>query len=146
MPWSFLVLIGFQLAGEILQRIFRLPLPGPVIGMFLLTATLVYRQRTIGHAAIAPSATAEQTPLTRTANSLIANMGLLFVPAGVGIMTQIGVLRREWLPLVAGLIGSTLLSLLVTGLVLHHFGRVREESLRASIAKGRHGIAKEHVT
>jgi holin-like protein len=142
MPWSFLVLIGFQLAGEILQRIFRLPLPGPVIGMFLLAAALVYRQRTTAHAAIVPHATAEQTPLTRTANSLIANMGLLFVPAGVGIMTQTDVLRREWLPLVAGLIGSTLLSLLVTGLVLHHFGRVRDESTRASITKGRASIVR----
>ncbi|MGY3595320.1 putative effector of murein hydrolase LrgA (UPF0299 family) [Bradyrhizobium sp. USDA 4341] len=46
-------------------------------------------------------------------------MGLLFVPAGVGLIAETGVPRAEWLPIAAGLIGSTLLSFAVTGLVMH---------------------------
>ena len=57
--------------------------------------------------------------LGNTAETLIGHMGLLFVPAGVGIITELGVLRAEWLPITAGLIGSTVLSLAVTGLVMH---------------------------
>jgi len=52
-------------------------------------------------------------------------MGLLFVPAGVGIIATASLLRQEWLPIVAGLIGSTVLSLAVTGLVMHWTSRSR---------------------
>jgi holin-like protein len=115
MLFACLILIGFQLLGEIVHQYFKLPLPGPVTGMFLLAAVLVFRQ-------LAASRSGEPTPpaLMRTANVLIGNMGLLFVPAGVGIMTQSVLLHHSWVPIVAGVIGSTLLSLIVTGLSLHH--------------------------
>jgi holin-like protein len=110
-----LILIGFQLLGEMVHQYFKLPLPGPVVGMFLLAAVLVYRQRAAGRAGEpAPPA------LMRTANALIGNMGLLFVPAGAGIMTQSVLLHHSWVPIAAGVVGSTLLSLTTTGLSLHH--------------------------
>jgi holin-like protein len=120
-PNSFLVLIGFQLLGEILHRALQLSLPGPVIGMFLLAAVLIYRKRNERHMEASQS-------LEKTANTLIGNMGLLFVPAGVGIMTEADLLRNQWLAIIAGIIGSTLLSLIVTGLVLHHCSRATETS------------------
>jgi holin-like protein len=90
-----------------------LPVPGPVIGMSILAAALAFRKEGAG----------PRSPITdsleHTAETLIRHMGLLFVPAGVGLIAEIGVLRSEWLPIAAGLIGSTLLSLAVTGLVMH---------------------------
>lgn len=68
----------------------------------------------------------ETSTLNRTANALIANMGLLFVPAGVGLIAEAGVLRRNWLPLSAGLLVSTVLGLIVTGLVMHRLSHTRE--------------------
>jgi putative effector of murein hydrolase LrgA (UPF0299 family) len=59
-------------------------------------------------------------------------MGLLFVPAGVGIIAEAGLLREQWLPIVAGLIGSTILSLAVTGLVMHWTTRPRTETRSAA--------------
>ena len=86
--------------------------------MFLLAAGLVIRDRLRGaESEAAPSA------LTRTANTLIGNMGLLFVPAGVGVMAELGVLRQDWLPILAGLMVSTVLGVVVTGLVMHHVSR-----------------------
>jgi holin-like protein len=52
---------------------------------------------------------------------LVSHLGLLFVPAGVGIITQGAVLRREWLPIVAALLGSTLVGLVATGWVMQRF-------------------------
>ena len=37
MPSAMLILVGCQLLGELLRTTFHLPVPGPVIGMFLLT-------------------------------------------------------------------------------------------------------------
>jgi len=121
LPFAFAVLIGCQLVGEVVRQALRLPLPGPLIGMFLLTLVLMaggsVRQ------AVTPR---EPSSLDRAANGLIANMGLLFVPAGVGVVAQMDVLRREWLPILAGLLVSTVLGLLVTGLVMHHVSRFVE--------------------
>ncbi len=103
------ILMGCQLAGEVLRDALGLPVPGPVIGMFLLAAILVARQQV------------EPIPrtLAATSEALISCMGLLFVPAGVGLISQVGVLRQEWLPILVALVGSTLLSLTTTGAVMH---------------------------
>jgi len=117
---AILLLIGCELAGEIARDALNLPIPGPVIGMFLLAAVLSFRKDRPERPAIA-------APLGNTAETLISHMGLLFVPAGVGIIAEVGVLRAEWLPIVAGLIGSTVLSLVVTGLAMHWTSKPRSE-------------------
>ena len=116
MPMAFLVLLGFQLLGEVIRSATHVPLPGPVIGMFLLTVALVFR----GRDSRDPS---HRTPLSTTAHGLIRNMGLLFVPAGVGIMAEAPMLQREWAPILAGVIGSTILGIIATGTVMHRATR-----------------------
>jgi LrgA family len=81
---------------------------------------------------------------------LISHVGLLFVPAGVGVIAEAGLLREEWLPIVAGLIGSTILSLAVTGLVMHWTTRPRTETRSAAANWGirltkRNGLRKAKV-
>jgi putative effector of murein hydrolase LrgA (UPF0299 family) len=125
MPSAFAILIGLQLVGEVLRVTLHLPLPGPLIGMALLTVVLVAR------GSAGPAAEhAVPAPLLKAANGLIANMGLLFVPAGVGIIAELGVLRREWMALLAGLVISTVLGLAVTGLVMHHVSRIFDAGRR----------------
>jgi len=114
MAAAFALLIACQLIGELLRAALHLPLPGPVIGMLLLTGLLVRRS-------VAPEA-----PLGRVADGLIGNMGLLFVPAGVGIIAQFGLLQQDWLPILAGLVVSTVSGLVVTGLVMHRVSQARE--------------------
>ncbi len=108
-----LVLIGCELAGELLRVAAHLPVPGPVIGMLLLVAVLALRRQ--------PAA--EEAALDRTTGVLLSHMGLLFVPAGVGIVAEAGLLRQAWMPILAGLLGSTVLSLMVTGFVMHRLAR-----------------------
>jgi holin-like protein len=126
MPSAFAILVGLQLVGEVLRQTLHLPLPGPLIGMVLLTVLLVARG-----SAGAAAQRAVPRPLLKAANALIANMGLLFVPAGVGIIAELGVLQQEWLPILAGLLVSTVLGLAVTGLVMHHVSRVAGAGRRA---------------
>ncbi|MBB2205495.1 CidA/LrgA family protein [Gluconacetobacter takamatsuzukensis] len=112
MPSAMLVLVGCQLVGELLRATFQVPIPGPVIGMFLLALVLGIRAKRTGTGRT-------PAPLKPVAEGLIANMGLLFVPAGVGIIAEAGVIRKEWLPIVVAVAGSTILSLIVTALVMH---------------------------
>lgn len=108
---SFFLLLIFQLAGEVLRTTAHIPVPGPVLGMVLLAAWYGLRRG-------APLAEMEQT-----ADGLLGWLGLLFVPAGVGIFANFALLRSAWLPISVALVGSTLLTLVVTASIMHRLGR-----------------------
>lgn len=99
-----LILLVFLLAGELLVRATRLPLPGSVAGMLLLAGSL--HRGLVGRGAVRPAAAL-----------LVDNMALLFVPPAVGLMQHYDLLRREWLPIAAAGVSSTLAVLLVVGAV-----------------------------
>lgn len=99
-------LLSFQLVGEVLVRWFSLPVPGPVIGMVLLFVGLLLRHRD-----------GAPDPLTRVANALLTNLGLLFVPAGVGVVLYLPLLGQEWAPIAIIIVGGTLLTIAITGLL-----------------------------
>lgn len=101
--WSAL-LLAFQLLGEALRLGFGLPLPGPVIGMAALFAALAIRGAT-------------PAGLEKTADGLLANLGLFFVPAGVGVMLHLALLAAEWPALLTALVASTAIGVVVAGVV-----------------------------
>lgn len=108
-------LILCQFLGEIIARGAGLPLPGPVLGLVILLGFLILRDR------------APDPELGQTAGWLLRNFGLLFVPAGVGIVTQLDVLGANWLAVAVAIPVSTLLGLLVTGWVMQRLARDEEE-------------------
>ncbi len=99
------VLVVCQLAGEVAVALAHLPIPGPVVGMALLFAFLVWNGRV-------------PDGLGKVAEGLLSNLALLFVPAGAGIMLHFRLLADEWLPLGTALIVSTLLTIAVTALLM----------------------------
>lgn len=108
---SFLTLLLAQFAGEALHRVLHLPLPGPVIGMAMLAATLLWRGGDLDPA------------LVETSDTLLRWLGLLFVPAGVGVFLYVGVLRTGFVPIVVALVLSTVLTFAVTGWVMQALSR-----------------------
>jgi holin-like protein len=99
------VLLGCQLAGEVIARLSHLPVPGPVIGMAILFTALVIRGSV-------------PDGLEQVSSRLLGHLSLLFVPAGVGIMLHLGLIGANWLSISLALIGSTALTIAVTGLVM----------------------------
>ena len=97
-------LLVFQCLGEGVSYLFKLPVPGPVIGMLLLFGFLMLRPQIAD--AIEP-----------TALELLRHLSLLFIPAGVDIMVSAGKVRGDALAVVASLIVSTTLAIAVTALV-----------------------------
>lgn len=100
-----IMILGYQLAGEALQRATGLPIPGPVAGMALLFATLLWRG-------------AVPAGLETVSRTLLQHLSLLFVPAGVGVMLNLHLLAVAWLPISAALVGSTVVTIAVTALVM----------------------------
>ena len=108
MVLGFAILLVCQLVGEIASRGLALPVPGPVLGLVLLVLGLALWGRGRSDDAVRDS------PVARVGDGLLANLGLLFVPAGVGVIQYGGLLRAQALPLALALLGSTALTLVVT--------------------------------
>jgi holin-like protein len=98
---TMLLLVAFQLLGEFMHRVLLIPLSGPLLGLVLFFIVLI----TSG----GPS-----TTLEATTRPLLACLALLFVPAGVGVIAHLDLLREFWLPILAATLGGTVASLLAT--------------------------------
>lgn len=113
------LLLVYQLAGEILARMFALPVPGPVIGMALLFFTLVVRGGASDN-------------LRETAGNMLQHLSLLFVPAGTGVIVYGALIREQWLALGMALVVSTVLALALTALCLRWLLSRRKTQQNAS--------------
>lgn len=102
---AFAVLLVLQLVGELLVQSLHLPLPGPLVGMLLLLAGLVWHGRV-------------PEPLRKLGDVLLQNMMLLFIPAVAGVMMLFERVAQEWLPFFVACIGGAAITLAVTALVL----------------------------
>lgn len=118
MLFGLFILLACQLAGEIIARGLGLPIPGPVIGIVLLFALLALQGWRQG------AASAETGPVAKSADGLLANLGLVFIPAGVGISQHYQLIFDNGLALVAALVVSTVLTLIVTVAVFRFVSRL----------------------
>ena len=101
MLWSFPLLIGCQLLGELAHRFMGIPIPGTVLGLGLLLGLLGLRR-------------AEKVSLP-AADALLPYLGLFFVPPGVAAISRLAYLRGEWSAFAVAILGSSVLTLVVAG-------------------------------
>ena len=104
------VILVSQLAGEVLGVVTNAPIPGPVIGMAFLFLALVFGRF-------------DGEGIDFAARGLLSNLGLLFVPAGVGVMVHLPRLGAEYPAIGAALIVSTVVTIAVTGVVMQSIAR-----------------------
>ena len=90
---QFLIIMGFTLAGEALQRLIPLPIPASVYGLALLFLALCLKLVKV-----------EQ--VKETGSFLTSLLPLLFVSPAVGIVEDWGLIRND-LPAILLLIGAT---------------------------------------
>ncbi len=99
-----------QLAGEIFVRGLTLPMPGPVIGLMLLLVLLLARDR---FPALARGPL-RGDGVENASRGLLANLSLLFVPAGVGVVQKLDLVAEHGIAFLGVLAISVLVTLLVT--------------------------------
>lgn len=101
---AFAALAACQIAGGLISQHLRLPVPGTVIGLLIMLAALSLLRRV-------PSA------LREVADFLLKHLNLFYIPAAIGIMAHVALVRQDILPILAALFGSTFLSLIIGVLV-----------------------------
>ena len=111
-------------AGEILSGLGVLPFPGSVIALVLLLANLAL----IGEV---------PQQLGRLADNVLAVLGMLFVPTGVGLLAYTHLLRTEFAPIAAAILGGTLITIVVTAFAA---GRLAGLETRKRVARDREAM------
>ena len=109
---GFAILLVLQWLGEVLSSWLQLPLPGSVVGMLLMLIGLRFGLIQLAW-------------VRDSAQLLLDNLSMLFVPAGVGVMVYFELISAHWLPLTVATLVSTLAVLATTGLTAKIFMRRR---------------------
>jgi len=108
----------FQFAGEMIRAVTGLPVPGPVIGMVLLLIALLAKLPV-------------PAGIHATSRKFLAYLGLLFVPAGAGVVTRLPMIGAHWLPIVIAVVGSTIITMVITAVVMRGLERLGTVNWRA---------------
>ena len=98
-------ILFFQSLGELISKIALPSLPGPVIGLVLLLLWLNFKKE------INPS-------LLLVSEGFSKYLGVLFVPAAVGVVLFLPQLKNNALTIVGALAGSVVLTIACSALVL----------------------------
>lgn len=101
---GFLIILFFWTLGTVVSTLIEHLIPGSVVGMLLLFAALCFKL-------IKP----EQ--VRTVANFLTKNMSLFFVPAAVGLMEHLEVLKQGWAFILVASVVSTLLVMIVVAAI-----------------------------
>jgi putative effector of murein hydrolase LrgA (UPF0299 family) len=99
-----------QLAGEIIVRGLVLPMPGPVLGLLFLLLLLLARDRF----SILARGPLRDDGVESASRGLLANLSLLFVPAGVGVVQKLDLIAAHGIAIIAVLAVSVVVTLLTT--------------------------------
>ena len=105
---QFVIIMGFTLLGEALQRLIPLPIPASVYGLLLLFAALCLKLVKL-----------EQ--VKDTGAFLTSILPILFVSPAVGIVEDWALIREDLLAILLLLVASTVLTFGIAGRVAQAF-------------------------
>jgi putative effector of murein hydrolase LrgA (UPF0299 family) len=100
----------FQSLGELVSKFVFPSLPGPVIGLVLLLLWLVVKKDM-------------SQSLVIVSDGFSQYLGLLFVPAAVGVVLFLPQLKANTIPIMGALVGSVVLTIACSALVLKLLSR-----------------------
>lgn len=111
----------WQALGELVSKFFVPSIPGPVLGLLLLLGFLIIKGEV-------------NQPLDGVADSFRQHLGLLFVPASVGVVLYLPEIKEHAAAVATSLAVSVVLTIAVTAVSLKFFWYL---SIRCSKALNR---------
>lgn len=99
---QFGLILGILFLGEFLSKWFSLPIPPSILGMIILFALLALK-------------IVKLKWVESVGNSLLDNLSVMFIPAGVAIVRELELFRGVIIPLAIIIFVSTTIVIVVTG-------------------------------
>lgn len=113
---QFGIILLISLLGEILYHILPFPIPASVYGLVLMLLALL-------------TGICKVDQVKEAADFLIEIMPVMFIPAGVGLLTSWKILQPIWFPV-------TVITVVTTVLVMAVTGRVTQRIIRRGKSRG----------
>ena len=100
-----IIILGIYLLGEFISSILSFPIPGNILGMIILLVLLCTKIIKL-----------EQ--IETISNFLLDHLAFFFIPAGVGLMSSVGIIKDTWLKLIIVCVSTTIITIAITGLIV----------------------------
>ncbi|MBL4931203.1 MULTISPECIES: CidA/LrgA family protein [Clostridium] len=97
-----LIITLIYFLGEVLSRLLHIPIPGNILGMLILLACLCTNLIKLHQ-------------IEKVANFFLNHLSFFFIPAGVGLITSISVIKDSWYKLLVVCILTTIIVMVTTG-------------------------------
>ncbi|CAA6816139.1 MAG: Antiholin-like protein LrgA [uncultured Campylobacterales bacterium] len=102
-----ITLLIFQFLGGCIATLFSLLVPGPVIGMVLLLIFLMIRGSSF-------------KSLDDVVSLHLRYLPLLFIPAAMGVITQVDIISKEFWAILISLVFGTIISLALSSKLMDY--------------------------
>ena len=85
-----LIIFGIYLLGELLSSVLHLPIPGNILGMVILFILLCTKVVKVDN-------------ISNVTSFLLDHLSFFFIPAGVGLMASIGVIKINLVAIISSM-------------------------------------------
>lgn len=109
-----LIILGVWLAGEVISRVLHLPIPGNVIGMFIMLILL-------------GTGVVKVEKVIQVSNFFLDNIALFFIPSVAAIIIYYEQIKGQVFQVLLSLILSTVIVFLVTGYTVEGLLRLKKK-------------------
>lgn len=109
-----LIILGIYLVGELLSSSIHLPIPGNILGMLILFILLCTKIVKVDN-------------ISNVTNFLLDHLAFFFIPAGVGLMASLGIIKSTWWQLLIVCILTTTIIIGITGIIVQAISKKTKE-------------------
>jgi holin-like protein len=109
-----LIVLGIYLVGELLSTSLHLPIPGNILGLVILFILLCTKIVKVDN-------------IATVTNFLLDHLAFFFIPAGVGLMASLGIIKSTWWQLLVVCISTTIIIIGATGIIVQAISKRTNE-------------------
>jgi Putative effector of murein hydrolase LrgA len=109
-----LIILGIYLVGEFLSTSLHLPIPGNILGMIILFILLYTKVVKVDN-------------ISNVTSFLLDHLAFFFIPAGVGLMASMGIIKSTWWQLLVVCLSTTVIIIGVTGIIVQMISKRSKE-------------------
>ncbi|OOM13485.1 CidA/LrgA family protein [Clostridium saccharobutylicum] len=109
-----LIILGIYLLGELLSSALHLPIPGNILGMIILFILLCTKIIKVDD-------------ISNVTSFLLDHLSFFFIPAGVGLMTSMEIIKSTWWQLLIVCISTTVIIIGSTGVIVQAVSKRAKE-------------------
>lgn len=108
------IISGILFMGHLIEKIMRIPIPGTVLGMIILLLLLL-------------TGIIKLRMIDEVSQFLLDHLTFFFLPAGVGLISQLDMVKEKWVPMLIVIVISTALVMIVTALTVQGLRKMNKE-------------------